>query len=84
MKRPAPFNSILIFALGQKLFVHADEIIRKGNMGVYSQSGCEVLKMPVCDAEYFSVSLNVEPGIYLVKLNTETTKIEKRTFIGKE
>lgn len=73
----------MIFTLGTKLCVHSDHVIKKGRMGVYNQQGTEILEVPVRGAEYFSVNLNVAPGIYLVRLCTETQIIEKKTFIGK-
>ncbi len=84
MKNSTDLHSVLIYAIDEKLHIHSDHVIQNGTIQVYDGAGNKILQKPVDGTEYFSINMNVIRGIYLVRLNTETQSIEKKTFIGKK
>jgi hypothetical protein len=75
-------NTILIYALNEKLCIHSINIIPLGEIQIINQSGQMIKSFCVENCNFESFKLDIPPDRYKIRLKTAETVIEKQLYLG--
>lgn len=72
---------MLIYAIDNELFVHADRVVEEGRLTVVNVEHEVVENIELHRDNFFCLKLDIPTGKYLIRLTCAGAQIEKSVFI---